>query len=452
MRVVLVSLAVLAFCVAACGGDAAAPDAALPDGGPPPIAFTPPWNPHLADSTWPVFHRDSYAQHSSDQPGVTGAGAVQIDEVPLSGIPIFTLFDPAGDIFAVTKAVTGARLWKIDRATLMPVASIDLVSTGDTFAGAYGYLDDQGRPVVGVGHSITRYLAGASAFTVDATRDLSAQLAPGESLVAITVLYSGEIAFVGDAGTVGVVASTLDADPFMTVPLGEKVSNGLTTDETGGIFVVTSAALYRFDWDAQAHTLAPGWQVPVDAPFATPRPGRLGTGSGTTPALMMDDMVVITDDAESMNLMVVRRKLDTGGAERIACKLPVFDGPATTDNAIVVAGRTMIIEQNLTGYAGVARYDVEPDGTCKRIWVADVNAPSCVPTLSTASNLVYVFTHDDHGWGLTGLDLSTGRRVFTASPGAEGVYDNYYAAVTIGPDQQMFIGTIAGLLVFRDQP
>jgi hypothetical protein len=439
------SLLLLLAVAAACGGGDDAPE-----GAPPPIAFAPPRNPHLADSTWPIFHRDSYAQHSSELPGPTGAGEVHIDEVPLDGIAIFVLFDPAGDILAVSKKVGGATLWKITRATLLPVASVELAA-GDTFAGAYGYVDAQGRAVVGLGARISRYVADADSLDLDAERDLADVLAPGEPIVAITVLYGGEIAFVGEQGTVGILPGDLSGAPLATLAFpGEKVSNGLTTDETGGIYVVTSAGLRRLDWDAAAKTLTPRWFVPVDAPFTEPRPGRLGTGSGTTPALMMDDMVAIADDAESMHLVVVRRKNDVAEAERVVCKVPVFDGPATTDNAIVVAGRTMIVEQNLEGHAGVARFDVADDGTCTRAWVADVHAPSCVPTLSTASGLVYVFTDDDEGWGLTGLDLATGARVFTASPGQSGVYNNYYAAVTIGPDERIYIGTIAGLLVFSD--
>jgi hypothetical protein len=302
-----------------------------------------------------------------------------------------------------------------------------------------------------VGTRILRYLALESEFMLDKEIELSSTMKQGELLVAITVLYSGEVAFVGDLGTVGLVPATLDGAPLDVLVLDDgKVSNGLTTDEEGGIYVVTSGALRRLDWDGVE--LTETWSQPVEAPFTEPRPGRLGTGSGTTPALMMDDMIAIADDAQSMNLMVVRRAPEVaGGADRLACKIPAFDGDATTDNAIVVAGRTMIVEQNLAGHAGVARFDVDADGTCRKVWHSEVNAPSCVPTLSTASGLVYVYTDDDGEWGLSGLDLSTGRRVFRAKAGDGGIYNNYYAAVTIGPDRRIYVGTIAGLMVFADE-
>lgn len=132
--------------------------------------------------------------------------------------------------------------------------------------------------------------------------------------------------------------------------------------------------------------------------------------------------------------------------------MPVFDGDATTDNAIVVAGRTLIVEQNLEGYSGVARFDIVGD-QCRRTWVSDVHSPSCVPTLSTGSQLVYVFTEDpDENWGLTGLETDTGRPRFTRTVGNGIGFDNRYAAMTIGPDRRMYIGLISGLAVFWDVP
>lgn len=417
-----------------------------PGGGTPlPLVWEPPKNPHLADSAWAIYHHDNYAQHFSTLPGVEGRGRVDVTTVPLDGIPIFVLFDPSEDILTVAKGLSGVTLWKIDRETLQPVARADLPLFG-VFSGMYGYVDAQGRSVLGIGRQILRYRPEANSIEPDGAADLSGVLPDDDVLVSISVLYTGEIVFLSEQGVFGVLAADLAGPPLATLQLPEPdASNGFSVDETGGVYIVTGRAILRVDWDGQ--TLATAWSQPVDAPFATPRPGRLGIGSGTTPALMLDSYVVIADDAERMNLIVLDRH-----DGRTICKEPVFDEPAATDNAIVVAGRTMIVEQNLQGGRGVARFDLEEDGTCRRVWVSPVAAPTCVPTLSTASNLVYVYTVEDEEWALEGLDVETGATVFRAPTGRGGLYDNYYAAVTIGPDRRVYVGALVGLQVFQDAP
>lgn len=427
------------------GSDAgldAAIDAAPPDDEPAPE------NPHLAASTWPIYHGDSYAQHRSTLPAVEGAGAVTVERVPLDGVPVFVLFDPDDDVFAVSRGVSGARLWKIDRETLEPVSSVELAAQG-TFAGVYGFVDAGGDAVLGVGQRVIRFEGPSGTLDELAAQNLAAVLSPDEALVAVSALYSGELAFVGSAGTVGVIDADLDTPPLATLRLaGRTVSNALALDEQGGIYLVTDAAATRVDWSAGG--LVERWSHPIEAPFTEPRPGRLGVGSGTTPALMGRHHVVLADDAESMNLVVLDRDVEADVRE--VCKLPVFDGEATTDNAIVVSGNTMIVEQNLEGRSGVARIDLLPDGHCEPVWVADVLAPSCVPTLSTASGLVYVYTSDgDESWSLTGLDLETGETRFSVPTGSGLTWDNFYAAVTVGPDARIYLGVLGGLLVIADE-
>ncbi len=425
-----------ALVLAACGGGASAPPIEI---------WEPPPNPHLADSAWAIFHHDSYAQHHSPLPGVTGAGVVSMQVVPLDGVPIFVLFDPDQQILTVAKGINGATLWKIDRATLTPLASVDLAAAAGVFSATYGYIDAQGRAVLGMGRKVLRYRSVPlpDAFELDGEADLATVLADTDSLVAISVLYTGEIAFLSAGGVLGVLPADLSAPLDVEQLPDDWVSNGFSVDEDGGIYIVTRENLMRADWDGAA--LSVGWSTPVEAPFTSPRPGRLGVGSGTTPVLMRDGQVAIADDAERMNLMVIDRA--TGA---VTCKLPIFDEPSTTDNAIAVAGRSMIIDQNLLGGRGVARYDLTETG-CERIWIADVLAPTCVPTLSTATNLVYLYTEDAGEFSLTGLDAQTGDLVFTIPTGT-GPYNNYYSAVTIGPDSRIYIGTLIGLLVFEDGP
>jgi hypothetical protein len=427
----------VALAASACGGDAAAPPIEI---------WEPPPNPHLADSAWAIFHHDSYAQHHSPLPAVTGAGAVSLEVLPLDGIPIFVLFDPDEQILTVAKGINGATLWKIDRQSLTPLASVDLAAAAGVFSATYGYVDAQGRAVLGMARKVLRYrsVTAPDALELDGEADLAGVLADGDNLVAISALYSGEIAFLSANGVLGVLPADLSAPLDVEQLPDDFVSNGFSVDEDGGIYIVTRENLLRASWDGAALSVA--WSTPVEAPYTSPRPGRLGVGSGTTPVLMRDGYVAIADDAERMNLMLVERA--TGN---VTCKVPIFDEPSTTDNAIIVAGRSMIIDQNLLGGRGVARYDLTDSGTCERIWIADVLAPTCVPTLSTATGLVYVYTEDAGDFALTGLDAQTGDIAFTVPTGT-GPYNNYYSAVTIGPDSRVYVGALIGLLVFADEP
>ena len=90
--------------------------------------------------------------------------------------------------------------------------------------------------------------------------------------------------------------------------LGEAIGNSFAVDDTGGVFIVTDAALYRFDADAAgAPTVT--WREPY-ANTGTQKPGQTEAGSGTTPTLMGTDYVSITDNADPMDVVVYRRGAD----------------------------------------------------------------------------------------------------------------------------------------------
>ena len=109
--------------------------------------------------------------------------------------------------------------------------------------------------------------------------------------------------FVTERGVVGAVDRR--SGRIQVLRLEETVTNSFAVDETGGIYLVSTDALYRLDLN---RTGAPRvtWREKY-ANTGEPKPGQVSPGSGTTPTLMNDDWVAITDNADPMQIVVYRR-------------------------------------------------------------------------------------------------------------------------------------------------
>ena len=113
--------------------------------------------------------------------------------------------------------------------------------------------------------------------------------------------WSGRIWF---ATTQGVVGTVDPAQRARCAPptSGEPIGNSFAVDETGGVYIVTDAALYRFDAGGRRH--AAGTWRQTYANTGDKKPGQTQAGSGTTPTLMGRGLVAITDNADPMNVVV----------------------------------------------------------------------------------------------------------------------------------------------------
>ena len=122
------------------------------------------------------------------------------------------------------------------------------------------------------------------------------------------------------------------------------------------MYIVSEAALYRFRADASGAPVV-RWRKEYEN-TGEQKPGQVSAGSGTTPTLHGDNWVSITDNADPMNVVVYRR----GGGREI-CRQPVFEqGAGSTDNSLIGAGHSIIVENNY-GYTGPTATD---DGRAHR--------------------------------------------------------------------------------------
>ena len=128
--------------------------------------------------------------------------------------------------------------------------------------------------------------------------------------------WDGRIWFFTQQGTVGTLDRETGAVQVTQLPDGEEVTNSVATDETGGMYVVSTHALYRLDATA-AGVPEVTWREAYDRGTRL-KPGNLSQGSGTTPTLLGDRWVAINDNADPQTNVLVydRRK---GVTDRLHC-------------------------------------------------------------------------------------------------------------------------------------
>ena len=390
-------------------------------------------------------------------------------------------FDSAGRIVTICVGLEGPRLAMFDPVTLDLLAGLPLpprsAGGGGVFSdfsgGGYFYLDDQDRAVIPtnshqiwvVGETIT---ALGPAFELVRVYDLATVVEPTEGIISCLPDWSGLLWFV----TVNALVGTVDPDSgaVQTMRLaGEAVGNSFAVDETGGVFIVSDHALYRFAAGAMREPVVT-WREEYDR-GARLKPGQTNFGSGTTPTLMGTRWVAITDNADPQMHVVVYWRAASLEGPRLLCAVPVFaPGMSATENSLIGTGDSLLVENNYgyTGPAsvmngattapGITRIDVHADGDCRVRWTSSERVPSTVSKMSLADGLMYAYTKDPgpgstDAWYLTAISFKTGVTLWKRLVGTGLGYNNNFAPVTLGPDgTTAYVGVLAGLTLVRDTP
>ncbi|MEU6083162.1 hypothetical protein [Streptomyces sp. NPDC047108] len=460
-------------------------------------------HPYLASNGRSGMHADGAGSGTYPYSGPLGRnpGVTSEKMAALGGECVTVTFDSGGRLLTVCGSIKGFELKLLDPRTLDTLAAYDLGQRPstveaisrldwtrifkDTSGGAYFYLDHEDRVVLGdprqhilrIAHE--RKPDGTWRFRVEDDWDLTDRLPhdcaglgrpspKGECDPVTSVMpdWDGRIWWVTRQGRIGTVDP--DTDNVRSIRLkGEEIQNSFSVAEDG-VSIVSDHALYHFraGEDGTPEAL---WRQTYDRGTGT-KPGSLSQGSGTTPDLLGEDHVAITDNADDrMHVLVYRRGADVPDAERLLCKVPVFgSGESTTDNSLISHGNSLIVENNY-GYenpmsltfgrsvvGGVTRIDIRADGSgCDTVWESKERSPSTVPKLSTANGLVYLYTKEPErlgvdAWYLTALDFRTGRTRWKKLTGTGALYDSNWAPVTIGPDGTAYVGVLGGLVAVRD--
>lgn len=431
-----------------------------------------PEHPYMAPNPSSNMHHDAYMSDVYMRPGPLGHEPEVLSSFLEAVCPTMA-FDSEGRIITVCLFIGSANLYVIDPVTLAPLTNMELpmrtiASFTDFPAGSYFYLDQDERIILPtVEHEILVIVVeDGPAFEIVETYDLSTILDAEDSITSILPDTEGNLWFLTRFGVVGTIVAA--SGDIATLETEENVANSFATDETGGVFIVTDFALYRFDADENGVPTIT-WREEYDR-GSVQKSGQASQGSGTTPTLMGQNYIVITDNADPrMNVLVYQRGVEVDG-ERLVCSEPVFgEGQSSTENSIIATDRSMIVENNY-GYVGplaplelenaetrigMARIDLNEDGTCQTVWTSNEIVPSVVSKMSVATGLIYTYTKDEGpsplgAWYFTAIDFETGETVFKQYTGTGAYFNNHYAGLYLGPDGTTYIGVVGGIVAIRD--
>ena len=441
-------------------------------------SFRVPRHPFMAGNGRSNIHDDAYMTDVYDSPGPLGR-RMRVRSTFQSSECASVAFDKRGRIVTICVGLEGPKLVLMDSSSLETLATLPLPprsssGTGTTpfndFAGGgYFYLDHKDRAVFPtttrqvwiVRHRRTQ---GTWEFEIVRQFNLGTHLNPDEGIVSALPDWKGRIWFVSTKGFIGTIGRK--SGRVRGVRLRDEViANSFAVDETGGVFIVSDKALYRFEARRNGSPRLI-WYRPYDRGKRV-KPGQVSRGSGTTPTLIGRGYIAITDNADPrMHVIVYRRTASSGG--RPICSEPVFGKRrGATDNSLIAVGRSLIVENNY-GYSdprstmngkstkpGIARVKFTKMGRCKTMWVNRSRAPSVVPKASLATGLVYAYTKkpredQEDPWYFSAISLRTGKTVFKRLAGEGLGFNNNYAPVTLDKKGRAYVGAIGGLVQLRD--
>ena len=407
-----------------------------------------PRHPFMAPNGRSNLHNDAYM--TDVYPGLDGP----LGRDTSTGAALFTrecgsvTFDSKDRIVTICVGLDRPVLALLDPGTFDALAKLDLPPRnlgGDPFTdfsgGGYFYLDHRDRAVVPTTsrHVLVVGQTPQPGFVIERDHDLTDVVPEGDAIISVLPDWEGRIWFATRAGQVGWIEPKSGA--VVSRALGEPIGNSFAVDRRG-VFIVTDAALYRFQ--ALAGHVRTIWRETYEN-------------------------ISVTDNADPMQIVVYKRRRQVEGKRRV-CREPVFEsGASATDQSLIGTRRSMVVENNF-GYSGITatsnggttspgltRVVIDRDGRgCRTVWESEEMAPSVVPKLAAGSGLVFTYTKPrmpsgDDAWFLTAIDYHTGRTVYRRLAGTGLGYNNNFAPVTIGPDDTAYVGVLGGITRFEDR-
>ena len=400
-------------------------------------ADDPPLNTWLADSPYPIYHRNSYAQASSCIEGIKPNDSISIKmrrDITGGTSPWIYLSDeyPNGERTILYSNSTHVFKFIDDGTNLVAIDSLRL---------DFNTLESNGY-----NHLLTKNKIWFSYEpTYEPTNNKFSELYkftdaditdPYSPIVALDTLnfgdyginrvnmynlnYNGEIVWYSEkdpnlniayAGVIDQNFNMLDTLQFNTLPNERVNHNSISVDENNSFYIVTSHRLIQFAWDGTDLTI--GWEALYD--FVNDGPtGNFAYGSGTTPTLLgwgngNDKLVVVADGHANNNLVAFWRELPNGWTGIPGMPLHFADSIAipnaqsfsnlfqSIENSPTAFGYDIAISQfnGFLGYdcvneKGVSKFRWnETNNNFQLEWTNDTVNMNGVLSYSSGSNLLY---------------------------------------------------------------
>ncbi|MEM1321948.1 MAG: T9SS type A sorting domain-containing protein [Bacteroidota bacterium] len=433
----------------------------------------PPLNPWLADSPYPIYHRNNYAQASTCLPGILPGDSIIIKartDISGSTSPWIYFSDqyPNGERVILYSNSTHVFKFIDDGSQIVAIDSLRIdfdrlnsngynhMLTKDRIWFTY---DSDYDPAKG---EYTRLFKMSDEDPNDPYSDIvmldtfSFEKYGINKVSMYNLNYRGEIVwyshedFAKQSAWVGMIdqdLNLLDTLRYSLYPNEIVNHNSIAVDENNSFFIVTTHRLIQFDWDGNRLSLA--WEALYD--FVNDGPtGNFANGSGTTPTLMgwgagKDKLVVVADGHAENHLIAFWRELPAGWtglpgmdirfADSIAIPFAQSFGNLfqSIENSPTVSGYDVAIAQfnGFLGYDCDNRKGVQKfswDTLSKQFtlaWATDQVNMNGVLCYSSGSNLVYgTGKESDCNYYYYGLDWDSGELIVKKLLGSEGAFPN----------------------------
>lgn len=270
------------------------------------MSWTAPSHPYMAANDRSNIHNDAYMTDTYSIAGPSDEN-LKVTFTDMNRICVSIAFDRQGMVRTLCTGADGTRaIYRLDPFTLEILDSYELPAGTDLGAAAAGYfyLDNLERMIV---PATNKHIYGfdvigePSKFRIVTDYDLTSLPDPVH-ILSVLPDWNGRIWFVTQEGVVGTLG---EGSPPKTISLthmdgentvSEQIYNSFAVDETGGVYIVSDFALYRFDPDEYGNPTVT-WREKYDV-GTRQKPGQFSQGSGTTPTAIGRDYVAITDNAE----------------------------------------------------------------------------------------------------------------------------------------------------------
>ena len=477
-----------AFAAASCYSVAAAQDA--------------PANPFLADSTWPLFHKNGYAQAAGafDAVGASEPVTFQRRDNPDGGTAPWTVF-PApyadGRQAVISNTQYGVIKWLMDGERFAQVGYVELPRGRFDFDWNVAVLKSGDIVVTSIKKNRFYILGdtapGCAGCDLTIRRIIDVPKSMGEITIHFSIAYDGHILVLMEDNRIAAI-SPVTGEVKAVGSLGQGGSgysyhNAFASDETGRVFITSQKGVtaldwtgreFRHAWEALYDFRGPGCREPrrqsrLRERLRTIR-GKRCTGTGTTPTLMgspNDGLVVMVDGhAPANNLVAFWRGeppadwvgypgQDRRFAGRIPLPLSTPEGEGhTAENSPAVLGNAVFVAQwagfnpDCSPPKGVQRVDWN---TAERrfdlVWANPHVHFNGIPTASSRSRLVYG-TGRGEGcmYAYRGLDIDTGEIRLDLPLGEDDAFTDQGNQQAVADDGSIVVGVRKGTLrIFRQE-